>query len=80
MNTQVNAREPNREPPGTAVPGQVGTGFPHVVGNRSRPTPCRHDRVGSCAYGMARIRADHYWAMVRWQVELRRQGRRRRAS
>lgn len=41
---------------------------------------CKHDRTPPCAYCMARVRADHYWEMVRWQVELRRKGKRRRGA
>lgn len=40
-------------------------------------TRCRHGRTGSCSYCAARIRADHYWAMLRWQAELRRKGKHR---
>lgn len=38
---------------------------------------CKHGRIGSCAYCLARIPAHHFWEMVRWRNELRRKGRRR---
>ena len=36
---------------------------------------CRHGRVGTCAYCMAKVRADHFYELMRWRAELRRKGK-----
>lgn len=43
-------------------------------------TTCRHGRIGTCAYCLARISPHDFYEMMRWRAELRRKGKLRRAS
>lgn len=40
---------------------------------------CRHGRQGTCAYCLSFVKASDFYEMMRWRVELRRKGKRKRA-